>query len=111
MVKTLSQYDQYDRLCTVIPGSFSCAGSVVICLSVIFFKKLRTETFFLVALQSISEMIFNLSIIAFYHPPVHGNWECQFQGWVINYGIMSSILFSGAIAGHMNYMIRKVKPD
>jgi hypothetical protein len=50
--------------------------------------------------------MFNLSIIAFYHPPVHGNWQCQFQGWFINYGIMSSIFFSGAISGHMYLTIK-----
>jgi hypothetical protein len=108
MVKELSRYDQIDRICTVIPGTMSCFGTLVITLSVLLFSKLRTETFFLVTLQSISEMIFNLSIIAFYNPPSHGHWQCQFQGWVINYGIMSSIFFSGAIAGHMFYMIRKV---
>jgi ABC-type Fe3+-siderophore transport system permease subunit len=79
----------------------------MITLSVILFKKLRTLTFELVVLQSVSEMIFNLSIIAFYNPPVHGNWQCKFQGWLIDYGIMSSIFFSGAIAAHMYYTITK----
>jgi uncharacterized membrane protein (DUF106 family) len=109
MVKELSHYDEIDRLCTVIPGSISCFGTIIILSSICFFQKLRTETFYLVAVQSLSEMIFNLSIIAFYNPPSHGHWQCQFQGWVINYGIMSSIFFSGAIAGHMKYMIQKVR--
>ena len=109
MVKELSKYDEIDRLCTIIPGSMSCLGTLIICISILLFKKLQTETFLLVCFQSISEMIFNLSIIGFYNPPSHGHWQCQFQGWVVDYGIISSIFFSGTIAGHMNYMIRKVE--
>jgi hypothetical protein len=107
-MKHLSAGDKIDRLCTIIPGCFSILGAFIIVLSITLFKKLRTETFYLVGLQAFSEMIFNLSILAFYNPPVHGNWECQFQGWTINYGIMASILFSGAIAGHMYFLIQKV---
>jgi uncharacterized membrane protein YciS (DUF1049 family) len=106
--KDLTEASEIDRICTIVPGSFSVFAALLVGLSVILFKKLQTQSFYLVVLQNISEMIFNLSIIAFYHPPVHGNWQCQFQGWLINYGIMSSIFFSGAIAGHM-YLTIKVR--
>lgn len=56
-------------LYVVIPGCFSVMAAVMISLTIVMFKKLRTLTFELVALQSISEMIFNLSIITFWNPP------------------------------------------
>jgi hypothetical protein len=106
-MKELTWGSEVDRTCTVIPGSFSVFLAVLVVSSVLLFKKLRTQTFYLVVFQSIAESIFNLSIIAFYNPPVHGNWPCQFQGWMVNFGIMSSIFFSGAIAGHMYLSITK----
>lgn len=107
-MKNLSQGDKIDRLCTIIPGSFSILSALLMALSVVLFPKLRTLSIGLVVIQALSEMIFNLSILAFYNPPVHGNWECKFQGWLINYGIMSSIFFSGAISAHMYFSITKI---
>ena len=106
-MKELTWGSKVDRTCTVIPGSCSVLLSLIVVISVTLFKKLRTQTFYLVVFQSVAESIFNMSIIAFYNPPVHGNWQCQFQGWLINFGIMSSIFFSGAIAGHMYLSITK----
>ena len=83
----------------VIPGCFSVVAALMITLTVIMFKKMRTLIFGLVILQSLSEMIFNLSLIIFWHPPgkyifhlildvftiilVHGNWQCKFQGYLL----------------------------
>lgn len=106
--KDLTEASEIDRICTVVPGSFSVFAALLVGLSVLLFKKLQTHSFYLVVFQNISEMIFNMSIIGFYHPPVHGNWQCQFQGWLVNYGIMSSIFFSGTIAAHM-YLTIKVR--
>ena len=82
----------------VIPGCFSVVAALMITLTVIMFKKMRTLIFGLVILQSLSEMIFNLSLIIFWNPPgkyifplildvftiilVHGNWQCKFQGYL-----------------------------
>jgi hypothetical protein len=107
--KDLTEASEIDRICTVVPGSFSVFAALLVGLSVCLFKKLQTQSFYLVVLQNLSEMVFNLSIIGFYHPPVHGNWQCQFQGWLINYGIMSSIFFSGTIAGHMYLTIKMTR--
>jgi hypothetical protein len=106
-MKDLSWGSEVDRSCMAIPGCFSVFLSVIVVSSVVLFKKLRTQTFYLVVLQVIAESVFNFSIIAFYNPPVHGSWQCQFQGWISHFGMLSSIFFSGAIAGHMHLSIKK----
>jgi hypothetical protein len=71
-MKYLSQGDKIDRMCTVVPGCFSTVAALLVAFSMYKFKKLQTFTVGLVVIQSLSEMIFNLSIILFYNPPVHG---------------------------------------
>jgi magnesium-transporting ATPase (P-type) len=66
------------------------------------FKRIRTPAVNLVMLQTSAEALFCLSHnMAFYNPPETDTDLCRFQGWLINFSLLSSLMFTTSISVYM----------
>jgi hypothetical protein len=62
----------------------------------------------LVMLQTLAQFFFSIGFnVAFYNPPGTDTPACRFQGFMLNMTLLSSILFTSAIAGYMVHTMRK----
>jgi hypothetical protein len=56
----------------------------------------------LVILQTVAQLLFSLAFnVAFYNPPDTGSFACGLQGFLINFSMLSSILYTAFISGFM----------
>jgi hypothetical protein len=69
---------------------------------------MQTANLYLLMNQAICDLIFSLSHnLLFYNPPADKTFFCNLQGYLINFSVLSSVLFSAVISGHMLLLIKK----
>jgi hypothetical protein len=94
--------------CIFVPACCSLAASIFTLGSYLYFPKIRTPTMRLVMLQTLAQFFFSVGFnVAFYNPPGTDTPACRFQGFMLNMTLLSSILFTSAIAGYMVHTMRK----
>jgi hypothetical protein len=106
--KGLSRAALIDWYCMFVPSAVSLAACVYMFVTYVMFKRIRTPAVNLVMLQTLAEVFLCLSHnLAFYNPPATGTDACRFQGWFINFSLLSSLMFTAAISGYMNATLRR----
>jgi hypothetical protein len=101
--KGLTRDALIDWYCMFVPSSVSLAACIYMFLTYAMFKRIRTPAVNLVMLQTLAETFLCLSHnVAFYNPPETDTDLCRFQGWFINFSLLSSLMFTAAISGYMN---------
>jgi hypothetical protein len=108
--KELSDDALLEWYCMFVPGCVSLAACVYMLSTYAMFKSVRTPAVNLVMLQTVAELLFCLSQnVAFYQPPPTDTPLCDFQGWLINLSLLSSIMFTASISGYMNMTLRRAR--
>jgi hypothetical protein len=80
-------------------------GGLFVVSSFIFIKEIRNTSFGLVCMMSLTECIFPLAWLIFYHPPDDHTWQCRFEGWWFQFFTMACIYFSFLITLHIYLLI------
>lgn len=83
----------------------SLIGGCLVFLSFFLFPKLHNPTFYLVLSMTIAETLFPLGWCMFYFPPKDNTWQCNLQGWWIQFFPVAAIYFSFLIAVHIYLLI------
>lgn len=95
--------ESFKDLCLQICGGLSTVGCVLIILSGIFYKKLRSFTFRLIIYLSIADLFASICFLL----PDDEDTSCVIQAITMNYSQLTSILLTGVIAYSLFLMIVK----